>query len=245
MPEPNHHRDRPLQRLAEAMVSPNSYGSVLILILLTYVLSVSMTQTWGGSLVLLVQIGTVWLALHVSSARRGVRAFATALLAIAGLVAAANLVWGAGDLSTPAVFLTSAVLYLIAPLSILRAIVLQREVDREIVLGAIDAYLLIGMFFAFVYQALGAIGCGHPAFVARARRSSPSLLAAFVPLLDRGMLDLLRRHGVHLPSFPREAVTSSNSGIELTCACRRPGRQVRPRRFPPPRPLAIALVARR
>ena len=49
-------------------------------------------------------------------------------------------------------------LYFIAPLSILRAIVLQRDVDREIVLGAIDAYLLIGMFFAFVYQALGAIG---------------------------------------------------------------------------------------
>ena len=77
MPEPNHQRDRPVRRLAEAMVSPNSYGSVLILILLTYVLSVSMTQTWGRSLVLLVQIGTVWLALHVSSARRGVRAFAT------------------------------------------------------------------------------------------------------------------------------------------------------------------------
>ena len=35
---------------------------------------------------------------------------------------------------------------------------LQRDVDLETVLGAIDAYLLIGMFFAFVYQAAGAIG---------------------------------------------------------------------------------------
>jgi hypothetical protein len=158
MPEPNHGRDRPVRRLAEAMVSPHSYGSVLILILLTYVLSVSMTQTWGRSLVLLVQIGTVWLALHVSGARRGVRTFAATLLAVASLVAAANLIWGAGDLTTPVVFMTSAVLYIIAPLSILRAIVLEREVDREIVLGAIDAYLLIGMFFAFAYQALGAVG---------------------------------------------------------------------------------------
>lgn len=191
MPPPNHRRDRPVRRLAEAMVSPHSYGSVLILILLTYVLSVSMTQTWGRSLVLLVQILTVWLALHVSGARRGVLAFASALLAVAGLVAVANLVWGAGDLSAPAVFLTSAVLYFIAPLSILRAIVLQREVDREIVLGAIDAYLLIGMFFAFVYQAVATIGSA-PFFAGGVEGTvADSLFFSFTTLTTTGYGNLV------------------------------------------------------
>jgi hypothetical protein len=140
------------------MVSTNSYGSVLVLLLATYVLSVSVTQTWARSVALLVQIGTVWLALHVSGARRPVRLFATGLFVLAALVAIGNLVWTRGEIAASVVFITAAMLYFIAPLSILRAIVLQREVDLETVLGAVDAYLLIGMFFAFVYQAVGTIG---------------------------------------------------------------------------------------
>lgn len=140
------------------MVSPNSYGSVLVLLLATYVLSVSVTEPWARSVALLVQIGTVWLALHVSRARRPVRLFATALFVMAAVVAIADLVWAPGEIGASLVFVTAAMLYFIAPLSILRAIVLQREVDLETVLGAVDAYLLIGMFFAFVYQAVGNIG---------------------------------------------------------------------------------------
>ena len=157
--DPQHHRrPRPVRRLAVAMVSPNSYGSVLVLLLATYVLSVSVTQSWARSVALLLQIGTVWLALHVSKARRPVRLFATALFAMAAVVAIADLVWTPGEIGASLVFVTAAMLYFIAPLSILRAIVLQREVDLETVLGAVDAYLLIGMFFAFVYQAVGSIG---------------------------------------------------------------------------------------
>jgi hypothetical protein len=108
--------------------------------------------------VLVMQIATVWLALHVSNARRAVRFVANAALALAAAIAAANLLWGSeGDLSTAVVFFTSALLYFIAPLSILRAIVTQREVTLETLLGAIDAYLLIGMFFAFLYLGTGAI----------------------------------------------------------------------------------------
>jgi Ion channel len=150
--------DRPVRRLATSMVSPNSYGSVLVLILVTYVLSVSLSQSWARSIVLLVQIGAVWLALHVSGARRPVRLVATAVFALAAAIAIVNVVSGRDDLASWAVFVTAAALYFIAPLSILRAIVVQREVTLEIVLGAIDAYLFIGMFFAFVYQALGAGG---------------------------------------------------------------------------------------
>jgi hypothetical protein len=150
-------RPRPIRRIVHALYSPNSFGSVLVLILITYCLSVSLTQEWQRSVVLFVQIATVWLALRVSDARRIVRLLASVVLAVAGVIAVMNLVGVRGDATTAIIFLTSSLLYLIAPMSILRAIVSKREVDQETVLGAIDAYLLLGMFFAFVYQALGVL----------------------------------------------------------------------------------------
>ena len=113
---------------------------------------------WGRSLVLLVQIGPCgW---RCGSRARGAACACSRPRSSRSLGASpsANLVWGEGDLYDRPSSSTSAALYFIAPLSILRAIVLQRDVDHETVLGAIDAYLLIGMFFAFVYQAVGAIG---------------------------------------------------------------------------------------
>lgn len=146
-----------MRRLA-AMLSPASYGSVLILIVITYTVSVMTRERWGLSVVLVVQIATVWLALHVSRARRGVRLLASIALLLAAIVAVANLVWGGDDPAGAWVFLASALLYFIAPLSILRNIITHRDVTQETVLGALDAYLLIGMFFAFLYQCIGSIG---------------------------------------------------------------------------------------
>jgi voltage-gated potassium channel Kch len=86
-----------------------------------------------------------------------VRVFSNVVLALAGLVAVFAVIEGESEGISVIVFATSSLLYLIAPASILRSLVLNREVDLETVLGAIDAYLLVGMFFAYIYLALGAI----------------------------------------------------------------------------------------
>jgi Ion channel len=57
-----------------------------------------------------------------------------------------------------AIFTVCCVLYLIAPFSIVRDLVARPAVDREILLGAVAAYVLIGMFFAFAYKAAGEFG---------------------------------------------------------------------------------------
>ncbi|HET9309992.1 MAG TPA: ion channel [Actinomycetota bacterium] len=192
--DPGHHRPRrgPVRRLAEAMVSPDSYGSVLVLLVVTYAVSVALTETWARSLVLLMQIATVWLALHVSRARRPVRYLASAAFVLAATIAVANILWGTeGDLSTAIVFYTSALLYFIAPLSILRAIVTQREVTLETLLGAIDAYLLIGMFFAFLYLGTGAAD-GDPFFAGGVDDTLPdSLFFSFTTLTTTGYGNLV------------------------------------------------------
>src|SRR5215470_19567913 len=81
----------PIRRLGQALVSPRSYGSVLLLILFTYVFSVGVTERWAASLVVMVQIAAVWVALRVSQARRVVRRTAGLLLLISALAAVVSL----------------------------------------------------------------------------------------------------------------------------------------------------------
>src|SRR6516165_7291535 len=152
---PGSARHQPIRRLARAMVSPDSYGSVLLLILFTYLFSVTVTASWAASLVITVQIGTVWAVLRVSGARRSVRRVAAVLFVISAIAAAVNLF--IGKEATGAGAFMSAVLYLIAPFSITRSLLFRREVDLQTVLGAIDIYLLVGMLFAFIYRFLGVV----------------------------------------------------------------------------------------
>ena len=153
-------RRRGPRRLIEAFYSPNSYGLVLLLILTTYVLSVTLEVGRGVSVVVAVQIGTIWVVLRASEARRRLRVFVSLLAVLSAIAAIVNLfipdqVGGNGFMAV-----VSALLYLGAPFSIVRHLVLRRVIDRETVLGAIAAYLMMGMLFAFAYRAIGAMQAG-------------------------------------------------------------------------------------
>jgi len=82
---------RPQRRLVEAFSSPDSYGLVLLLILVTYALSATILADWAVSLVLAVQIATVWVTLRVSGAGRLVRAIAFPILVVSAVAAMVNL----------------------------------------------------------------------------------------------------------------------------------------------------------
>jgi Ion channel len=133
----------------------DSYRAVLILILLTYVLSVTLTQSWGGSVVIVVQIATVWIILRISEAPRSIRAVAAVSLVVA-IAAAALAPLFHEDAAARFLPAVSSLLYLIAPVSVVRHLVRRTVIDEETMMGAVAAYLLIGMFFAFVYRAAGA-----------------------------------------------------------------------------------------
>jgi hypothetical protein len=188
---PHHARSHPIRHLLRSLLSPHSYGSVLILITITYALSTVATQRWERSVVLLIQVVTVWIALRVSHARREVLRFADGVLVVAILVAIATSFGDDGKMVSAGVFLVAAILYFIAPLSILRHIVQQPDVDQETVLGAIDAYLLVGMFFAYTYQAMGAIQAG-PFFEGGINGSvAQSLFFSFTTLTTTGYGNLV------------------------------------------------------
>jgi Ion channel len=184
-----HHH--PVRQLAHALVSPDSYGSVLLLILFTYVFSVAVTASWASSLVITVQIATVWVVLRVSRARRSVRRVAGVLLVISALAAAVNLFVGRDTTGEGAVAFMSAVLYLIAPFSITRSLLFRREVDLQTVLGAIDIYLLVGMLFAFLYRFLGVVQ-SSPFFGANGDGKIPQdLFFSFTTLTTTGYGNLV------------------------------------------------------
>jgi Ion channel len=148
---------RAFRRLLRSFHSTDSYGLVLLMIIATYVLATTLSPRWGATVLLIAQIATVWLALHTSQARRRVRLVANGLFLLAAVAAVANLAALSGSTLQPYVFIAASVLYVVAPFSIVRHIAYRRTVDQETMLGALAAYLLIGMAFAFVYRFLGAV----------------------------------------------------------------------------------------
>lgn len=182
---------RPLRRLFHAMTSADSYALVLLLIILTYALSVSLEGQRASSIIMVVQIFTVWLALRTSRSRKSVRMLANILLIVAALTAVtgalipdqAEVLW--------TMFFVSGLLYFIAPFSIVRHLAMRHQVDSETMYGAIAAYLLIGMCFAFLYRAVSVMQAG--AFFGSAGDGSMAdmLFFSFVTMTTTGYGNLV------------------------------------------------------
>ncbi len=143
-------------RFARALVSADSYGLVLLLLVVSYVAAAMWTSSLAASVVLFIEIGTVWLALRTSQAHRRVRQIATGFMVVAAVVGVLN-IFGEDEPSV-AVFVVATLLYLLAPFSIIRHLASRHTIDQETVIGAICAYLLFGFSFAFLYRVLGEFG---------------------------------------------------------------------------------------
>jgi Ion channel len=145
-----------LRRFGRTLVSANSYGLVLLLVLTSYAVGAMWTDRKATSVVLFVEIAAVWFALRVSQARPRLRKIASVLMVLAGVAAAANL-FRTDAQTYRLVVVIAGVLYVLAPFSIIRHLAQRHTIDQETMLGAIAAYLLFGIAFAFVYLELGNI----------------------------------------------------------------------------------------
>lgn len=149
--------DRPGRRLLAKFVSADSYGLVLVLVVLTYLVSVSLVTGWAQSAVLAIQLVTVWLTFRTARASLSARVMALLVFVAVAAVALVNLFVTVSSQALAVAFVVSALLYLVAPFAVVRDIATRRNVDQETVLGAIAAYLIVGMCFAFTYRAIGAL----------------------------------------------------------------------------------------
>jgi Ion channel len=179
-----------LRRLLQALVSTDSYGFVLLLIVVSYALATSVSGRFGPTTVLSVQIVTVWFALRTSGARPPVRYAAFVLMAYGIIAAVIGTI--VGENSQQAwLFLASGLLYLIAPFSIVRHLAERPRVDQETMLGAVAAYLLIGMTFAFAYLTIGSLQSGPFFGMAGEGTTSQTLFFSFTTLTTTGYGNLV------------------------------------------------------
>jgi hypothetical protein len=172
--------------------STRSYGLVLVLIIATYILAASLTeQSWGRSVVLAAQIGTVWFAIHTAEAHRRLLRIVNVVFVLAAVAAVANLVVEDPEDLVAVTFTAGSILYFVAPLTILRDIGFRREVDQETLLGALSAYLLLGMAFAFAYRTIGAVQSGPFFGTAGDGTVTDDLFFSFITLTTTGYGNLV------------------------------------------------------
>jgi hypothetical protein len=182
---------RALRRLLRSFYSADSYGLVLLMIVTTYVLAATLSERWGATILVFVQIGTVLLALRTSQARRGLLLVGNVLFAGAAVAAVVNLFTDGDSALRPFVFIAASLLYVVAPVAVVRHIAYRRTVDQETMLGALAAYLLIGMAFAFAYRFVGAVETA-PFFGAEGEGTmSEGLFFSFVTLTTTGYGNLV------------------------------------------------------
>jgi hypothetical protein len=144
-----------IQRIGDA------YGIVLLLILTTFVVSMTLpSQGWLGQVTAVAVAGlTAIVALTSSDVDPGRVRLATG----AGLVAvvAAILANAApSDALLGLAFVVDALLLLVAAGTILRRVVRAAEVDFRTILGAISVFTLLGLLFGFLFIALGRLQSG-------------------------------------------------------------------------------------
>jgi hypothetical protein len=166
------------------------YGLVLLLIVGTYVLALFAERRWVVTVLLAVQTATVWQSLRVAGARPALRLAGAAVFVLALAAASVNLA-AHGRLLTVLTFSAASTLYLLAPVAIVRDLGRRNRVDLQTLLGALAAYLLIGMAFGFAYGCVAALQPGPLFGEAGDPPLAEALFFSFVTMTTTGYGDLV------------------------------------------------------
>jgi Ion channel len=175
-----------LSRLADG----DTYGTLLVLIVVAYLLMAIVEDSkWARTITGLCFGATLLLALHTSHVRGRIIRVATVIVIVlvvwSGILAATD-----NEPFTGATHLT-ILLILAAPAVILYRVFRHPVINVETILGAIDAYLLLGISFAAVYLMEEDL---DPHFFAQGAASGVKFLYfSFVVITTLGFGDLTPR----------------------------------------------------
>lgn len=172
------------------------YGIVLLLLFATFiVMATGSTAVWSRLATVILQSATLFAALVASrvSARTLHLTWVIVVCAVGGTIAS---IWWNGDGARGAAFLLNAGLVAIAPIIITRALVRRGVVDVQTILGAICVYVLVGMLWSFVYEAMALFG-SQQFFVQQANATpADTLYFSFVTLTTTGYGDFTAATGL-------------------------------------------------
>jgi hypothetical protein len=138
----------------------HSYGLVLALIVVEFVfMSVAPNSPWADSTLVLLQGGTLVMALFTSGVARADSAISLGLVALAAASAVLLLILG-GNTLTGVVGILSGALTVATIAIVALGVVDQGEANVRAVTGAICVYVLIGIMFVYLYGVLAVLGSG-------------------------------------------------------------------------------------
>lgn len=147
----------------ETLERPDDFGVVLILILLTIVAFAAAIGPVGKLISVALSGGTLLYVLHTAGAHR--RVFRAAVVVVTVAVISAGVAILLGDsVGNTAVGLVGLMLATVAPIVILRRIILSPTITVRLVLGALAIYLLLGLAYAYLFPLIGTF-TGVPFFV--------------------------------------------------------------------------------
>jgi hypothetical protein len=162
-PEQEHERPAPpaLRRrpLPERLRDADSYGTLLLLILLLLMLSALSGEGSLGRVVVIAASGaTALFAFWTSRPHARVLRWATVAIVLAVIGAVLTVFVGSHSTLEGASRLVIALLTAASPVVVARRLLRHPRVEGSTILGALSIYLLLGLFYAYLYSAVSAIG---------------------------------------------------------------------------------------
>jgi cytochrome b len=133
------------------------YGMVLGLLLATFILLIcGLTSPWARVVTVALVCTTLLTALVAAQVGMRLQHVARGIVVVSLLVSILAL-GSHSDAGVAAVAIVNGLLVFVAPVAIAVSIVRRRIIDGRAVLGALCVYVLLGLLWAFVYTAVGAI----------------------------------------------------------------------------------------
>ena len=168
----------------------DAYGLVLVLILVTFAVTVTLPpQGWGGRVAASAVAGLTAVIALTSSNVRARRVLVAIVAALAAVTAAALAKAVSSDGLLGAAFLVDGLLLTVAAVTILRRVVLAADVDFRTILGAISVYLILGLLFSFAYAAIDRLQSG--AFFGKSLQTGDYVFFSFTTLTTTGYGNLV------------------------------------------------------
>ena len=179
----------------ELLARKDDFGVALVLILLTIIVFASATSVWEQLISVALSGGTLLFVLHTAGAHRRTFRVSAGVVFVAILSAAIAALLG-DTVATATAGFVGLLLAIVAPIVILRRIVLSPTITVRLVLGALSIYLLLGLAYAYLFPLIATLSGGA---VLRPDDDAQRLRLHLFQLHDAGHDRVRRLHGGDQP----------------------------------------------
>jgi hypothetical protein len=149
LPTPAPGQSRASQARAR-LAQEDDFGIALVLILSTIIVFAAAQGAWGQFISVALSGGTLLFVLHTAGANRRTFRAAAVVVVIAVLGAGLSVLFG-DTVATATAGVVGLLLAVVAPIVILRRIVVSPTITIRLILGALAIYLLLGLAYAYLF----------------------------------------------------------------------------------------------